>query len=218
TRPGADLVPVAEEIRRVVPVVERLAAELAVPISIDTYKPETAKEALAAGATILNDVTGLREPAMVRIAAASQCAVVCMHMRGTPQTMQQLTEYVDPTRELTDYFADRLNQLAAGGVAPERVLLDPGIGFAKRRPHNLDLLRRLHEFHALGRPVLLGASRKRILGELIGRDPQATRLFGTISTTVLGYLRGVHVFRVHDAAAVRDALNVAVGIEEGIEP
>ncbi len=214
TRPGAEPVPADEELRRVLPVVAGLAKATAAPLSIDTFKPEVARAALDAGATIVNDITGFRDPAMVRLAAATDAALVAMHMKGTPQTMRGLAEYDDVLAEVETYFRQRLALLTEAGVAPERVVLDPGIGFAKRRPHNLELLRNLDRFLAFGRPLLLGASRKSIVGELTGQ-PEAARLSGTVATTIAGYLRGVSVFRVHDVAAMRDALAVAAAIEDG---
>lgn len=216
TRPGATPVPAGDELRRVLPVLEQLQQTTTVPLSIDTYKPEVAKAALAAGASILNDVTGFREPAMIELAANSSATCVVMHMRGTPQTMQDLADYSDVVGELKRYFEDRMTALVSAGVDASRIVLDPGIGFAKKRRHNLEILRRLRELTSLGRPILLGASRKRILGELTGR-PENERLAGTIATAVHGYLQGVAIFRVHDVGPIRQALDVVHAIETQTE-
>jgi dihydropteroate synthase len=211
TRPGAAPVDETEELRRVEPVLRRLAAEAKVPISIDTYKPAVARRAMECGARIINDVTGFRDPKMIEVAAGTQATCVCMHMKGTPATMRDLADYADLIPEMLAYFEQRLEVMQAGGIARERILLDPGIGFAKKLRHNVEILARLAELRKLGRPVLLGASRKRIIGELTGR-PEPDRLAGTIGSAVVGYLNGADVLRVHDVAAVRDALAVATAI------
>jgi len=212
TRPGAQPVGEGEELRRVLPVIEGISAQTDTPISIDTYKAGVAREAIQTGASIINDVTGFRDPAMVEVAAATQTACIVMHMRGTPVDMMEQTEYADVVADLTDYFRERLALLSAAGVDLHRTVVDPGIGFAKKRIDNLRLLHRLDEFASLGRPVLLGASRKRIIGEITGRG-EAGRIHGTIASSVLAYLKGVHILRVHDVGAVADALLVARAIE-----
>lgn len=211
TRPGAAPVEETEELRRIEPVLQRLAAEVKVPISIDTYKPAVARRAMECGARIINDVTGFRDPEMIEVAADTQATCVCMHMKGTPATMRDLADYADLIPEMLAYFQQQLDAMQAGGIARERIVLDPGIGFAKKLRHNVEILARLAEFRNLGRPVLLGASRKRIIGELTGR-PEPDRLAGTIGSVVVGYLNGADVLRVHDVAAVRDALAVATAI------
>jgi dihydropteroate synthase len=212
TRPGATPVPEDEELRRVIPVVQALAERCGKVISIDTYKPRVAAEAVQAGAAVVNDVTGFRDPRMIEVAAACRAACVVMHLRGTPADMMNHVEYDDVLAELDRCFAERLAALEAAGVARTRVVLDPGIGFAKRSAHNLAILRRLDRFHAHGRPILLGASRKRIVGDLTGR-PESGRLAGTIATTILSWQKGVQMFRVHDVAAMVDALAVAQAID-----
>jgi dihydropteroate synthase len=214
TRPGAKPVSLEDELQRVLPVVEALVRKTAAVVSIDTYKPQVAREAIAAGARIINDVTGFRDPQMIELAANSTAACAVMHMRGTPETMQNLAEYDDVTADLLIYFKDRMRGLAQAGVDPERVLLDPGIGFAKKRRHNLEILRRLSEIVGLGRPVLLGTSRKRIVGEVTGREPK-DRLYGTLGSLVVGYMKGVRIFRVHDVGPARDALAIAAAVEFG---
>jgi dihydropteroate synthase len=214
TRPGAEPITVEDELCRVLEVVRRLAEALPTNvISIDTYKPEVAAEAVALGAKIINDVTGFRDPRMIDVAARTNAACVVMHMRGTPQTMASMAEYDDVVSELERYFAERIETLTSAGVDRERIILDPGIGFAKKTQHNLAILQHLDRFHQFGRPILLGASRKRIVGDLTGR-PESQRLAGTLATTFCGFLRGVHAYRVHDVSAVKDALAVAAAIED----
>lgn len=211
TRPGAEPVPAEEELRRVRGVIETVARNVTTPISIDTYKPAVARPALDWGARIINDVTGFREPEMIALAARTGATCICMHMRGTPQTMAGMAEYGDVMGEVGEYFEDRLGAMTAGGIDPERIVLDPGIGFAKKLRHNVEIIRRLGELHRFGRPVMLGASRKRIIGELTGRA-ERSREAGTIGSTVMGYLRGADILRVHDVAGARDALAVAAAI------
>lgn len=210
TRPRAAAVPVEEELRRVIPVIERLVAGgPAAQISIDTSKAAVAREALGAGATYVNDVTAWRaEPEMGGLVADAGCDCCLMHMLGTPRTMQDDPGYDDVVSEVKAFLEERLAFAVAHGVDEQRISLDPGIGFGKAAAHNLELLRRLDEIVALGRPVVVGTSRKSFLGEITGRDVDA-RLPGTIATNVLALERGASVFRVHDVAPVRDALAVA---------
>ena len=204
TRPGAEPVTPDEELGRVVPVVERLRAHPA-PISVDTMKPEVARAALDAGAHIINDVSGFRDPAMVGVAAERGAAVVVMHMRGTPQTMQNDPRYADVVGEVADYFEERLRVLEESGIPPEAVCLDPGIGFGKTLDHNLELLASLGAFARFGRPVCLGVSRKGFIGKLCGREMHE-RLAGSLAVACFAAARGeAQVLRVHDAAATRDA-------------
>ncbi len=210
TRPGAAPVPVAEEERRVVPVVEGIAAlGLGARISVDTMKLEVARAAVAAGATYVNDVTAFRhEPELAGFVADRGLECCLMHMLGEPRTMQQDPRYDDVVSDVKAFLEERLAAAVAAGIAEQRVQLDPGIGFGKTLEHNLELLRRLGEIAAIGRPVVLGTSRKSFIGRLTGRDV-AGRVHGTVATCVLGYERGARVFRVHDVAAVADALSVA---------
>jgi dihydropteroate synthase len=210
TRPGADPVSEDEELRRVLPVIEGLR-ELGVPaqISVDTSKAGVARSALAAGATLVNDVTALRaDTAMAEVIAASGAQCCLMHMLGTPRTMQQDPRYEDVVSEVKAFLEERMEVAVQAGIAEERILLDPGIGFGKTVTHNLELLRRLDELLALGRPLVVGTSRKAFLGRITGREVD-DRLPATVATTVLAWLRGARVFRVHDVAAARDALAVA---------
>jgi dihydropteroate synthase len=222
TRPGAEPVPAAEELRRVVPVVAGLAEAIkSMPsqpqISIDTYKAEVAGEALAAGASLVNDVSAFRaDPQMAALVAQSGADCCLMHMRGLPRTMQKDPRYEDVVDDVKAFLLERLEFAVGEGVAPERILLDPGIGFGKTEAHNLELLRRLGELLTLGAPIVIGTSRKGFLGHVMARatgrpEPVdvADRLPGTIASNVLAYERGASVFRVHDVAPVRDALAVA---------
>src|SRR5215218_189667 len=210
TRPGAAPVPVEVELQRVVPVIEELAA-LGLParISVDTMKLEVARAAVDAGATYVNDVTAFRhEPELAGLVADRGLECCLMHMLGEPRTMQQDPRYDDVVSDVKAFLEERLAAAVAAGVPEERVQLDPGIGFGKTLEHNLELLRRLGEIAAIGRPVVLGTSRKSFIGRITGRDV-AGRVHGTVATCVLGYERGARVFRVHDVAAVHDGLAVA---------
>jgi dihydropteroate synthase len=210
TRPGAQPVAEDEERRRVVPVIERIAGERApVQLSVDTSKPDVARAALDAGATYVNDVTAFRaDPGMAGLVAERGVECCLMHMLGEPRTMQDDPRYEDVVSDVKAFLEERLAFAVAEGVPEERVMLDPGIGFGKTLEHNLELLRRLDEIVALGRPVVVGTSRKSFLGRITGREV-GERLPGTIATNVLALERGASVFRVHDVAPVRDALAVA---------
>ncbi len=209
TRPGAEPVGVAEELRRVVPVIERLAAVSGAQLSIDTTKAEVAEAALDAGATYVNDVNALRADGMVELVASRRADCCLMHMRGEPRTMQADPRYDDVVDDVKAYLTERAAAIIAAGVAESQIHVDPGIGFGKTVAHNLELLRRLDEIVALGFPVVVGTSRKSFLGKISGRDDPKQRLYGTIASNVLALSAGARVFRVHDVAAVRDALAVA---------
>jgi dihydropteroate synthase len=208
TRPGAEPVTAEEELRRVVPVVERLVE--ASRVSIDTTKLAVARAALGAGATLVNDVSAFRfEPGMAALVAETGAGCCLMHMLGEPRTMQEDPRYDDVVSDVKAFLEDRLEFALAEGIAEERVWLDPGIGFGKTVEHNLELLRRLDEIVAIGRPVVVGTSRKSFLGKLAGGRDERSRLPGTIATNVLALERGASVFRVHDVAQNADALAVA---------
>ena len=209
TRPGADPVPVAEELRRVVGVIERIAGlGLPVQISIDTMKLPVAAAALDAGASYVNDVTAFRhDPRLAGLVADRATDCCLMHMLGEPRTMQAEPRYDDVVSEVKAFLEERMRFAVAEGVAEERIHLDPGIGFGKTIEHNLELLRRIDEIAALGRPVVVGTSRKSFIGRITGRDV-TERVHGTVATCVLALERGARVFRVHDVAAVADALAV----------
>jgi dihydropteroate synthase len=208
TRPYSQAVSADEELRRVLPVIERLANEVAVPISIDTSKAPVARSAINAGAEIINDVTGLEgDPAMVQAAADSGAAVCVMHMQGTPQTMQDNPAYADVVAEVRDYLRTRRDALVACGIERARICLDPGIGFGKNTQHNIALMANCRVFHELGCPLLVGHSRKRFLGKLIGDDDRS-RANATVSAALSLAVQGVQVVRVHDVRLVREALAV----------
>jgi dihydropteroate synthase len=210
TRPGAEPVSEAEELRRVIPVIEGLLASGShAQISVDTSKAAVAAGALDAGATLVNDVTALRgDPHMARLVAERGAECCLMHMLGEPRTMQSDPRYDDVVLDVRAFLAERMAAAVAAGIAEERIMLDPGIGFGKTVQHNLELLRRLSELVVLGRPLVVGTSRKSFLGRITGREVDQ-RLPGTIATNVLAYERGARVFRVHDVAPVHDALEVA---------
>jgi dihydropteroate synthase len=211
TRPGAEPVDAAKERARVVPVIEGLvAAGTAARISVDTSKASVAEAALGAGATFVNDVTALRgDRAMAAVVAQAGADCCLMHMLGEPRTMQDDPHYEDVVREVRDFLLERMELAVGAGVQESKITLDPGIGFGKTVAHNLEVLRRLDEIVAVGRPVMIGTSRKSFLGRITGRADARERLAGTIATNVLAYERGARVFRVHDVAPVADALKVA---------
>jgi dihydropteroate synthase len=206
TRPGAEPVALADELKRVIPVIAAVREQCNTPISADTYKAQVAREALAAGATIVNDISGLTfDPQMIEVCADSTCGVICMHIQGTPQTMQADPRYGDVVTELVEFFISSLQMLTAAGIAPERIAIDPGIGFGKTAGHNLEILSHVSSFQSLGRPVLIGHSRKGFLKKLLNRAVDE-RLYGTIGVAIAAAMQGVDILRIHDVAAVRDSL------------
>jgi dihydropteroate synthase len=215
TRPGAASVDADEELRRVLPVVEALAADGAAAVSIDTSKVEVARAALDAGAAYVNDVTAFRAaPGLAGLVAERNVECCLMHMLGEPRTMQSDPRYDDVVADVKAFLADRLAFAVGEGVPEERISLDPGIGFGKTVAHNLELLRRLDELVELGRPVVIGTSRKSFLGRITGRDV-TERMPATLATCVIAYLRGARTFRVHDVAPARDALLVTAATVTG---
>jgi dihydropteroate synthase len=212
TRPGAVPVSLEEELRRVLPVVEALAAQSGVPVSVDTYKPEVMRAALAAGASMINDVYALRQPGAVEAVASSHAAVCLMHMRGTPQTMQDDPQYHDVVAEVQEFLAARLAACEAAGISRDRIVVDPGFGFGKRSVHNLALLRDLGALQALGCPVLVGLSRKSVLGQVTGNAVDA-RLHASLAAAVLAAAKGARILRVHDVGATVDALKIFNAVE-----
>jgi len=208
TRPGSDEVSSDEEARRVVPVVHALAEELAVPISIDTRHADVARRCVAAGASIINDVSGFRDPAMVELAAKCDTGLVVMHMLGEPKTMQREPHYRDVVAEVREYLGARAAVLEAAGVTRERIMLDPGIGFGKATAHNLEILRALGMTVPDGYPVLVGASRKRFIGELTGVPEPQERIAGSVAVALWSCAAGAAVVRVHDVAETVQALRM----------
>jgi dihydropteroate synthase len=210
TRPGSDPVSLEDEAARVVPVVKALAPSLPGRISIDTYKAWVAAEALAAGAYMINDISALRmDPEMVAVARDADCPVVLMHMLGEPKTMQAKPVYENVVKEVYGFFVDRLNWAVDNGLKEENLLIDPGLGFGKTTAHNLEIMRDLAAFRSLGRPIVLGASRKRFLGEILGIDEPRERDAATAATTVMAVAAGAHIVRVHRVGLNRDAARLA---------
>ena len=198
TRPGAEPVSAEEEAARVLPVIWELAPATRCAISIDTYKAEVARAALAAGAEIVNDVGGLRDPAMAEVVVAAGAGIVIMHMRGDPRTMQEAPEYEDITQEIREFFRQSFDRAITCGMKPAQIVFDPGIGFGKTAAHNLSLIKRLGEMRVEERPLLLGTSRKAFLGRVAETQEMADRLTPTLATTVMGRAMGANIFRVHD--------------------
>lgn len=207
TRPNATPVGLEEELDRVIPVIERLSLEVDVPLSIDTYKPQVMRAAVQAGAAIINDIRGLQEPEAVQAAAEGDAGICIMHMQGTPQTMQQNPQYENVVQEVKGFLQERLEACLAQGIAAERVVLDPGFGFGKRTVHNLALLNGLPDILALGRPLLVGLSRKSVLGQIVGSDVDQ-RLHASLAASVISVIKGGRIVRVHDVKATVDALKV----------
>ena len=208
TRPGAAAVSVQEELARVIPVIEQLAARVAVPISVDTSKPAVMSAAIAAGATLVNDVRALREPGALDAVARTGAAVCLMHMQGEPRTMQAAPAYDDVVAEVRRFLAGRVEACVAAGIARERICVDPGIGFGKLPEHNLALLAGLGRLADPAIPVLVGVSRKSLIGIITGR-PAAERLAGSVAFAALAASRGAAIIRAHDVAATVDAVKVA---------
>jgi dihydropteroate synthase len=213
TRPGAAPVPVEEELRRVLPVVTALARECRALVSVDTSQPEVIEGVVGAGAAMINDVRALRHPGALAAAARSGAAVCLMHMRGEPATMQQSVHYDDVVGEVGTWLSARLAECESHGIDAERTCLDPGFGFGKLAVHNLQLLRRLGELRSLGRPLLVGLSRKSMLRELTGRAVDE-RLAGSVALATAAVLNGASIVRAHDVAATCDAVRVAAALGE----
>lgn len=213
SRPGAIPTPEDEELRRLLPLLERIAG-WGVPISVDTYKPAVMRAALAAGATMINDIAGLRYPGALEAVRDSDCAVCLMHMQGEPGSMQQAPGYEDVVTEVELYLGQRLALCRQAGIAAERIVLDPGFGFGKTLEHNLALFRALPRLLGAGHPLLVGVSRKTMLGAMTGR-PVGGRLAASVAAAMLAAQRGAKILRVHDVAATVDALRVLAAIEQG---
>jgi len=215
SRPGAEPVSEADELARVIPVIQGLRRQCGLPISIDTYKAPVARAALDAGADIVNDISALGfDPAMVQLVASEKVPVILMHMQGTPRTMQADPKYTDVVREVRDFLAERLYDAMDAGVGAESIILDPGIGFGKRVEHNIQLLRGLSMLAALGQPLLVGVSRKAFIGKILGVDPDQ-RLEGSLAAAVAAVLGGANIVRVHDVAETCRAVRVADALRFG---
>ena len=211
TRPGADPVSLDEELSRVIPVIEALSQVSTVPISIDTYKPEVMRQAIAAGADMINDVRALQELGALDIVAKSDVGLCLMHMQGKPQTMQLDPQYKDVVAEVKQFLANRFQLCLNHGIAKNRILLDPGFGFGKTRTHNITLIQHLEKMNALGQPLLVGLSRKSVLGVIAGGD-EGQRLYASIAAAVISVMKGAKIVRVHDVKATVEALKVVTAI------
>jgi dihydropteroate synthase len=216
TRPGADPVSAEEEIRRVIPVVEKLRAQTGAIISVDTSKPQVMRAAAEAGAGLINDVRALSEEGALEAAVATQCAVCVMHMQGDPRSMQLAPHYVDVVNEVKAFLAERIEVCRAAGVAADRIVIDPGFGFGKTLEHNLELLRHLRELGSQPSgaewPIMVGLSRKSIVGRLTGR-PSGERVHGSVALAVMAVINGARIVRVHDVGATVDALKTVIAVE-----
>ncbi|MBV8640640.1 MAG: dihydropteroate synthase [Verrucomicrobia bacterium] len=216
SRPGSDPVPLAEELRRVIPVIKRIRSRFPdLLLSIDTYKAETARQAIAAGADIVNDISALRaDPAMIEVLQRSDAGVILMHMRGTPKTMQLSPSYKDVVAEVLEFLRERRDELVSRGIDRRRIATDPGYGFGKRVQDNVQLIRQLGRFAELGQPVVVGISRKSTIAQLLGNPklPSRERLWPTVAVTSLLREKGAHVFRVHDVRPNLEALRMTEAI------
>jgi dihydropteroate synthase len=213
TRPNATPVGLQEELDRVIPVIEALAKQINIPISIDTYKPQVMQAAINVGASMVNDVRALQEHGALEVVASSNVGVCLMHMQGTPQTMQVDPQYDDVVNDVKAFLAARLQASIGAGVSASRILLDPGFGFGKTREHNISLLQNLESFAALGQPLLVGLSRKSVLGQVTGNDVDA-RLYASIAASVIAAQKGAKILRVHDVKATVEALKVVEAVNE----
>jgi dihydropteroate synthase len=213
TRPGSKPLELDEELRRVIPVIESLAARVEAPISIDTYKSSVAGRAIDAGAQVINDISGLNfDPDLARIAAGAEAPLILMHIRGIPETMQRDVRYGSLFSEILHSLKRSVEKAEAAGVAPGQIIVDPGIGFGKNLEDNLLLIRNLSEFSVLGKPILLGTSRKSFIGKLLGGADAAERLEGTLASTVIGIMNGAHIVRCHDVRQAKRAITIADAI------
>ena len=213
TRPGAQPVSADQELERVVPVIEALTAELDVPVSIDTMKPEVMRGAVAAGAQMINDVNGLRAEGAIEAAVELGVPACAMHMQGEPRTMQEQPEYRDVTEDLLGFFRERIGTALTAGLPPEHLVLDPGFGFGKTLDHNLQLLAELSRFRMLGHPLLIGISRKSMLGTITGRENAGDRVAASVAAALLAAERGGNILRVHDVAETVDAVKVLAAVK-----
>ena len=212
SRPGAEPVPVQVELERVLPVIKALSKKIDAPISIDTYKADVAKEALKAGASIINDISGLRfDTMMVKVAADADAPVIIMHMKGTSMDMQKRPVYKDVVKEILSFFKERICFAVKNGIKKNKIIIDPGIGFGKTVKHNLEIIKRLSEFKILGVPILLGPSRKSFIGKILNVDIDK-RLEGTAAAVAISIANGANIVRVHDVKAMAEVARVAEAI------
>lgn len=214
TRPGSDAISLDEEVRRVLPVIEELSRKLTVPISIDTYKSQVARRAVDAGATIINDISGMTfDPEMASLAAEHGATVILMHIKGTPKTMQENPQYEDVVSEVKDFLEDRIHYAQASGI--NQIIIDPGIGFGKRLEHNLEIFRRLTELTELGYPLMVGPSRKSFIGKILDL-PVDSRLEGSAAAVAVSIINGANLIRVHDVLAMKRVALVVDAIKRGV--
>lgn len=217
TRPGSEALGYDEELRRTIPVIEALAKRVAIPISIDTYKADVARRALDAGASMVNDISGLRfDPEMAKTVAARQVPVVVMHIKGTPKNMQLNPHYEALLPEIMDYLRTSIRIARDAGVDEQRIIIDPGIGFGKTFEHNLRILNDLHEFTLLGKPLLIGPSRKAFIGKILDNASTSERLEGTAAAVAISIMNGAHIIRVHDVKEMVKVAKVADAIRSGV--
>ena len=216
TRPGAEKISVEEEIERVIPVIKAITGKVRVPVSIDTYKSAVADAAISAGASIINDISGLRfDPQMPKVAAKNEVPVVIMHIKGTPGNMQVDPTYKALIPEIMDYLMQGISIAREAGVPDDKIIIDPGIGFGKTVEHNLEIIKRLEEFTGFEKPVLLGHSRKSFIGKLLGDLPVTERIEGTTAAAAIGIFNGANMIRVHDVAETVRAARIADRIKRG---
>jgi dihydropteroate synthase len=216
TRPGAEKISIKEEIQRVVPVIEEITKRVHIPVSIDTYKSAVAEAAVSAGASMINDISGLRfDPRMPSIAALHKIPVVIMHIKGTPENMQKNPVYKALIPEIMDYLREGIEIAIEAGIPEDRIIIDPGIGFGKTVEHNLEIIKRVHEFEGLGKPILLGHSRKSFIGRVLEDLPVTDRLEGTAAAAAIGIFNGANILRVHDVKEMVRVAKTADAIRRG---
>ena len=214
TRPGSEPLAPEEELRRTIPVIESLSAKVGIPLSIDTYKAEVAASALDAGASIVNDISGLRfDPAMAGVVSAYKVPVVVMHIKGSPRNMQQSPVYEDLIPEILDYLSGSIGIALEAGVSEEKIIIDPGIGFGKTFDHNLEILHNLDRFALLGRPVLIGPSRKAFIGRILDNAPPQERIYGTAAAVAISIMKGANIIRAHDVREMAQVARVADAVK-----
>ena len=216
TRPGAEKISVRKEISRVVPVIQALSDKVRIPISIDTYKSDVAEEAVSAGASMINDISGLRfDPRMPRVAARHQVPVVIMHIKGTPRNMQKNPSYQSLIPEIADYLRKSIEVARGAGIADDKIIIDPGIGFGKTLEHNIEIIRKLDKFSGLERPILVGPSRKSFIGKILGDLSVTERVEGTAAAVAICIFNGANIIRVHDVKEMTRVAKVADRIKKG---
>ena len=211
SRPGARPISIREEIRRTIPVIKKITKRIKLPVSIDTYRPEVARAALDQGASLINDITGLRNSKMIKLISRHRCGVIIMHMQGMPKNMQRDPHYHSLIDEIIDYLRKAMERAEHAGIDRQRIVVDPGLGFGKNFKHNLLIIRNLREFKVLGRPILVGTSRKSFIGKILNLPPQE-RILGTVSSCLLAVQNGANIIRVHDVRELKEAMKVSDAI------